>query len=242
VAQFKERIRERASNQGLNYYEILGVPSGASQDVIQSAFFQLAKSWHPDRLGREFADVRDLATKAFSRMSEAHQVLCDERNRREYDDLLTRGGGSAEEQEQVAQVVKAATAFQRAEVLLKKHDLKAAEEEARAAVEGDPQQAEYMALYAWVQAQTPREDYGSFIARLSQAIKLEPNNKRALWYRGQLYKRMGKERKAARDFKQLLELDPRHLEAQREVRLYEMRRSQPKEEKSGILGKWFKRR
>jgi hypothetical protein len=40
----------------------------------------------------------------------------------------------------------------------------------------------------------------------------------------------------------LLELDPRHVEAEREVRLYEMRRTGPKGEKGGLLGKWFKRR
>jgi cytochrome c-type biogenesis protein CcmH/NrfG len=75
---------------------------------------------------------------------------------------------------------------------------------------------------------------------LGQALETEPNNQRALWYRGQLHKRAGHHNKATRDFKTLLEINPKHLDAQREVRLHEMRRSQPKEEK-GILGKWFKR-
>lgn len=242
VSARKEEIRERAARHGESYYEVLGVATNASSAEIQGAFFQLAKTWHPDRLGPEFKDVREEATRVFARMSEAHQVLGDEEQRKQYDELLQKGGGSADEQEQVAKVVRAATAFQRAEVHLKKHNLDAAEKEARAAVDGDPGQADYQALYAWVQAQRPHDDYTGLIQKLSEALKSEPQNRKALWYRGQLYKRAGDPRRAVRDFRALLELEPRHVEAQREVRLYEMRKSQPKDEKGGLLGKWFKRR
>jgi len=238
----KQEIRERVERQGESYYEVLGVARTAPSAEIQTAFFQLAKTWHPDRLGAEFAEVRAEATRVFARMSEAHQVLGDEAQRRQYDELLDKGGGSADEQEQVVQVIRAATAFQRAEVHLKKRNLDAAEQEARAAVEGDPGQADYQALYAWVQAQRPLDDYTPLIQRLSEALQAEPENRKALWYRGQLFKRAGDPKRAVRDFRALLELDPRHLEAQREVRLYEMRKSGPKGEKGGILGKWFKRR
>jgi curved DNA-binding protein CbpA len=238
----KQEIRERADRQGESYYEVLGVAHTAPTSEIQTAFFQLAKTWHPDRLGAEFAEVRAEATRSFARMSEAHQVLGDEDQRRQYDELVQKGGGSADEQEQVAQVIRAATAFQRAEVHLKKRNLDAAEQEAKAAVDGDPGQADYQALYAWVQAQRPHDDYTQLIQRLSEALKAEPENRKALWYRGQLFKRAGDPKRAVRDFRSLLELDPRHLEAQREVRLYEMRKSAPKGEKGGILGKWFKRR
>jgi curved DNA-binding protein CbpA len=236
----KQELEERAAAGGQTCYEILGVPEDATTHAIQAAFFQLAKVWHPDRLPPELSELRASSTKLFARMSEAHQILTDAERRREYDQLLRAGAANSEEQEQVAQIVRAAAAFQRAEVLLKKRDLKAAETEALAAMKGDPDQAEYKALYAWICAEQPREKYDELIQLLNSALKSEPNNQRALWYRGQLHKRAGDSSKALRDFKQLLELNPKHLDAQREVRLHEMRRSQPKEDK-GILGKWFKR-
>lgn len=236
----KRELEERSAAEGQSHYEILGVAENATTSAIQAAFFQLAKVWHPDRLPPELSELREASTKLFARMSEAHQVLTDTERRAEYDRLLQTGGTSTEEQEQVAQIVRAAAAFQRAEVLLKKRDFKAAEAEALAAMQGDPDQAEYKALYAWICAEQPREHYDDLIQLLSSALKLEPNNQRALWYRGQLFKRVGDPDKALRDFSRLLELNPKHLDAQREVRLHQMRRSQPKEDK-GILGKWFKR-
>jgi hypothetical protein len=55
---------------------------------------------------------------------------------------------------------------------------------------------------------------------------LQPNNVRVLWYRGQLYKRIGKLSRAMRDFRYVVERDPRHVDAQREIRLYNMRRGE----------------
>lgn len=236
----KEEIERRAAAEGEDYYQVLGVARNAPSSAIQTAFFQLAKAWHPDRLPAELASLRDLSTKVFARISEAHQLLADPARRKEYDQLLAQGAGSADEQEQVAKVMRAVAAFQRAEVLLKKRDLAGAEREALEAMNGDPEQAEYKALYAWVCAQSPRDNYDDLIGLLDQALKSEPNNQRALWYRGQLHVRLGNSARAIRDFKTLLEVNPKHLDAQREVRLHEMRRSASKEEK-GLLGKWFKR-
>jgi len=236
----KQEIKTRAHAEGKSYYDILEVTPDTPASGIQAQFFKLAKVWHPDRLPPELASLRELSTKVFARMSEAHQLLTDNQRRQEYDALLEQGSGSADEQEMVVAIVQAAAAFQRAEVLLKKKDFAAAEVEALAAMKGDPEQADYKALYAWVCAQSPRSQYDDLIALLGQALAQQPTNQRSLWYRGQLYKRTGNERRAAKDFRTLLEINPKHLDAQREVRLLDMRKTQPKEDK-GILGKWFKR-
>src|SRR5450755_4481796 len=57
-AAFKAEIRERAARGGETYYDILGVAPDAVASVIQAAFFQLAKRWHPDRLGPDLRDVK----------------------------------------------------------------------------------------------------------------------------------------------------------------------------------------
>ncbi|HEY0468290.1 MAG TPA: DnaJ domain-containing protein, partial [Polyangiaceae bacterium] len=226
LAAFKAEIRERVAHGSADYYELLGVAPDAIPSVIQAAFFQLAKKWHPDRLGPDLADVRELATKVFSRMSEAHQILSDPARRKEYDELRKDGAGGAEEQEQVQRVLRAATAFQKAEVLMKRNNNGAALEEARKAVELDPSQADYIALLAWLESTQLNANMDEILARIEKAQRLEPNNTRIRWYRGSILKRMGKNGKAIGDFRFIVENDPRHLDAQREIRLYEMRKAE----------------
>lgn len=268
LAAFKVEIRERAARGNADYYELLGVEPDATPSVIQACFFQLAKKWHPDRLGPDLADVREQATKVFARMSEAHQILSDASRRQEYDELRKEGGGSAEEQEQVQRVIRAATAFQKAEVLMRRNNGNAALEEARRAVELDPSQADYMALLAWIESTLLNANLEEILARIEKAQRLEPNNVRIRWYRGSILKRMGKAGKAIGDFRFIVENDPRHVDAQREIRLYDMRKAEMRRtgqkspsdrpsgqpastslppssnkpsEGGGRFGKWFKR-
>ena len=226
LAAFKAEVRERAARGNADYYELLGVAVDAIPSVIQAAFFQLAKRWHPDRLGPDMAEVRDLATKVFARMSEAHQILSDSSRRKEYDDLRKDGGGGAEEQEQVQRVIRAATAFQKAEVLMKRNNSIAALEEARKALELDPSQADYIALLAWIESTQLNANLDELLLRVEKAQRMEPNNTRIRWYRGSLLKRLGKNGKAVGEFRFIVENDPRHVDAQREIRLYEMRKAE----------------
>ncbi len=229
LERIREEITERhAQVDSQNYYEILGVPEGVSTAVIQAAFFQLAKRFHPDKIGGQLPELREQVNKLFSRISEAHQVLSDETQRGEYERLMREGGASHDEQEKVQVVLRAAQNFQKAEVLLKKRDLKGAAEFAKKAADEDPEQADYLALYAWVTSQLPERlestNFDDLLKLLDRCVALEPDNVRCRWYRGQLHKRAGDDRKAIKDFRWVLEKNPKHVDAMREVRLYEMRR------------------
>ncbi len=253
VTAFKQEILKRSDSMpGQDYYTILGVARDADDATIEAAFFKLAKRWHPDRLGQEYEDVREQATRVFSRMTEAHNVLSDSAQREDYDGLLKQGGGSAEEQEQVQQVLRATMNYQKAQVLLKKHDLAGAEEHAQKAVKDDPAQADYIALLAWIRVQKPdcdEKQMDACLEMLNQSVSREPNNERARFYRGQLLKRRGKAEGAVRDFRWIVEHNPKHVDAQRELRLYQMRHSAhpgrkseaPKSKSEGLFGRFFKK-
>jgi tetratricopeptide (TPR) repeat protein len=144
------------------------------------------------------------------------------------------GGGSPQDQEMVARVVDAAMEFQKAEILLKKNDINGAEHLASRAVAADPEQPEYVALLVWIRAMRRGDPpdlregatsahFDDLIKMLDDVLRKEPRYERALYYRGVLLKRSGRADKAIRDFRFAAELNPKNLDAVREVRLYEMR-------------------
>jgi curved DNA-binding protein CbpA len=244
VGDRRAEILQKARDlENADFYQVLGVEPAADAAVLQSAFLQLAKHWHPDRIPAGLGDLKAEVTRIFARMTEAHQILSNVKNRAEYDKLRSGGGNSDEEQRKVQEVLRAASAFQKAEVLAKREDWDQALKFAEQAYQGDPQQAEYAALYAWVAARIPDRaatgGYDDLIAVLHRAVKQQRNNIRVRLYRASVLKMAGQYVEAMRDYKFVAETDPTNVEAQREVRLHKMRRdSSPP---PGVLKRLFKK-
>lgn len=60
-----------------DYYKILGVERGASEEEIKKAFRRLAHQHHPDKAGGD--------TEKFKEVNEAYQVLSDKQKKSQYD-------------------------------------------------------------------------------------------------------------------------------------------------------------
>ena len=75
-----------------DYYQVLGVAKGATQDEVRKAFRKLARQHHPD-----VAKDKKTAETKFKEINEAYEVLGDAQKRREYDELGANWGKRAQQ-------------------------------------------------------------------------------------------------------------------------------------------------
>lgn len=228
------------------HYKLLSIDAAASLAEIQAGFLAAAKKYHPDKLPAGLADVKDAAAKVFAAVSEAHRTLIDAQRRKAYDHELATGKKASDERDEVERVLNASTDFQKAEVMLKRHDEAAALRYAQAAAEADPTQAEYLALYGWLVSMQDKAGLARGKELLDRAVSMDPDSDRALYYRGTVQKRLGKLDEAIKDFRRAADLNEKNLDAVREVRLHDMRanagRLKKDEGGGGLFGGLFKKK
>lgn len=68
----------------MDYYRVLGLRRDASKEEIKAAFRKLALEFHPDRHSKSSKAVQDDALRRFKVVSEAYDVLSDDKKRAAY--------------------------------------------------------------------------------------------------------------------------------------------------------------
>jgi len=71
----------------VDYYGVLGVNRSASSAEIKKAYRCLALKWHPDKNPNN----QEEATKKFKEISEAYEVLSDDKKKKIYDQFGWEG-------------------------------------------------------------------------------------------------------------------------------------------------------
>jgi curved DNA-binding protein CbpA len=206
----------------VDYFVALGVTRTASADQVQTAFVNAAKTWHPDRIPKGMEDARPMFEKVFARLDFARGTLQDPARRAKYiEELLTPPKVATEADVDAAE---AKVEFHKAHVFLRKQDNKGAEVHLRRALELDPNNIEGQVQLVWLSAKpesTPQQ-LTKLIYELDRWISQKATDQ-AHFYRGQLHKRLGKAAEANADFVRAAQLNPRNVEAAREVRIHAMR-------------------
>lgn len=79
-----EQIKARMQTAQNTYYDLLGVPTNASQAQITAAYKKLVKKYHPDH-----NSYKDAAEK-FMKIMDAYELLRNKEKRAEYDSSLSK--------------------------------------------------------------------------------------------------------------------------------------------------------
>ncbi len=213
-----------------NHFEVLNVAEDASADDVRKAFMTLAKTYHPDKVGRRSPDLIELAGKAFARISESHDILASPEKRQVYLAQLRRNRGQqvGNHSQEVSRLLTAEQQFQRAEEAMRRRDWAASLDAIKWALELDPNEGEFFALRGWVlflqQQDAGQRNPEPALDQIKKAITLSPQSPAGYYYLGQIRKACGDQAEAERMFRKTVELRPNHVEASRELRLMTMRR------------------
>lgn len=204
-----------------DFFEALALPDGAPSDAARNAYFRLAKLWHPDRLPPDLEPFRSEVQKIFTHMTRASATLTDPESYRDY--LKTRDPNTA------AKVIAGKPRDQvirDIEVAIGKRDFAIAEETAKHLVSLDGDDAEALALAAWSAThagEAAEEVLRTALPAFDKACRTDTYSERAHFFRGVVHKRLGSGAAAFRDFTRVTQIDPKHVDAQREIRILEMR-------------------
>ena len=201
-----------------NHFEVLGVPPTAEGSAFKVAFFKLAKTYHPDTAIGAPPEVASLKAAIFSRMNEAYSVLDNPKRRAEYIDGLQNGGSSKID---VANVLAAEEKYAKVAIFLRNRRYQDALALMDEVIALCPKEGEFIAcraFTAFLVAQDKAAEKPRAIRAIEEGIKLNPRCVEAFIFRGHIEKLTGDTARARASFQKALEINPKHVEAQRELK------------------------
>ncbi len=219
--------------RGDNHYGILGVGMDADVGEIRNAFFQLAKLLHPDLPAFAEPARKAQVTKAFQAISAANSWLSDPGRRREYDQSIGNAGPGVAAASNEPNPDLARIYMHRSKQILQQKGYAQAEDGLRAAKElfGDKVDAECDVLLAWAvfnnTDQPEQARAAEAKALLEGVLSVESGDHveaQAAYYMAIWCKLQGEIPQVKKYLGRCLKISPRHVDAQRELRLFERRR------------------
>jgi tetratricopeptide (TPR) repeat protein len=233
-----------------SHFELLGVSAGATPSEVDSAFLSAARRFHPDRLaGAGLSDLVPQAERILARLSEAAMILGDPERRAEY---LAARVAKKPVVNIIPAVMQAEATFVKGEVFLRRGDYDKAIEHFAAASKANPAEPQFRAYWAWARFDNPRERKETVVREvqriIADAVAAQPRFARGHYWLGQIYKYLNEPDRAERAFREAVNQDGDLIEASREVRLLEMRRTRggtPRKDsdppRGGMMSRLFKK-
>ncbi|MDP1920320.1 MAG: DnaJ domain-containing protein [Myxococcales bacterium] len=204
-----------------NHFEVLSLTKDSPANAVKVAYFKLAKDYHPDTVPPGSPDSFAKAkADIFARVGDAHRTLSDENLRKEYLAELEAGGGG--EKVDVGKFLQADEFFQKGKILMQARKYADAFKMFDDCINIMPDDAEVYAWRGYAKFFTfPDKKLGLVEAMkdITNCLKRNPNIVAAHFHQGMMHRILGDMPTAKKHFNATAKLDPKHIDAQRELRM-----------------------
>ena len=231
-----------------DYYTLLGVTTKADLAQIKTAYYRLARKFHPDRFyGLEDPIVKEKIDIIFSTINVAYETLKNQKSRHQYDsatvdDKRINPSSVMSEPSKTVPENHAKVAedyYQRAQKAHSSRNFFEAVQFLRSASQIAPDVPKYwrhLGIALSKNDQWRKEAEDSF----QRAVDLEPDNAENHLYLAFLYRNSALRLRAKRCFMKVLEIDPRNDVARDQI--VQIDQEELASQKKGILDSFFKKK
>jgi tetratricopeptide (TPR) repeat protein len=236
----QRRIQEKwVEIESQDYWAILGLREGATDDQIKSAYMDLARSWHVDNFSSfNLGAAATTLTDVFQRIAEAYEVLSDPAKRGNWEAGLALQAAGVNTD--VGALLDAESNFARARTLLERGEMKAAAKLFAEVYEVNPSNAEWRAHHMYCAWWVNRDvkEAPSVAADLAKINKEVEHLADATYFAGRLYLEAGDLANARKMFRRVLNQQKNHGMTHRDMRLL-TRKEEEAQKKKGFFAKLF---
>jgi tetratricopeptide (TPR) repeat protein len=208
--------------KGQNLFERLALAQQADAGAVKIAYFKLARLYHPDTLPPGAPpELEKLKAEIFGYIGDAYRTLTDDKSRNEYLELLKSGDTGNEEVDVVA-ILQAEERFKRGTVYMKSRKYAEAVKIFEEAIQLNADEAEFHAWRAYARfcaSPDKKAIQPESFKELQAAIKKNERCVPAYYFLGVIARTLGDSTGALKHFRKTVELQPDHIDAQREIRM-----------------------
>ena len=208
--------------QHLDPFQVLGVDRAATDADIKKAYFKLAKQYHPDKYyDREANRGNASADKLFTLIQHAFEKIQSAEARAAYIRAQEQSAAHQQAVEEAQRIMKAETAFQKAEVLARRRKYDEAFPLYQEACDLHPDAPDFWGKWGWSEFVSAwpdnktQADAGQ--AKLERAITDKRASADIYFLLGRVYKIREIKAKAVSMFERAVALNPRHIDAKKEL-------------------------
>jgi curved DNA-binding protein CbpA len=229
VQSFLARVKNART-----HYEVLGVQHEVSASDLKTAYYHLARRYHPDRFRKSDAALLPRIEAAFAQITQAYDTLHDDRLRASYDaklearrkadrivESVPKTSTPASQSEPVAEgaaepvmpvTERAAIQFKEGLVALEQAQKKVALGLFASAARAVPNEPRYRAFYGRLLAENEATRRAAE-AELNAAVRLDPKNAEYRMMLAELYRDLGLKLRAKGEAERAVAADPNNRKA-----------------------------
>ncbi|WP_375770864.1 DnaJ domain-containing protein [Archangium gephyra] len=216
-------LRELAAKmKEQNHFERLNLGADTNGPAVKIAYFKLAKQYHPDTLPPGAPpELEKLKADIFGYIGDAYRALSDDKSRAAYIEEL-KTGGSKPSQVDVEAILKSEELFRKAGLYIKARKFADAAKLLDEAIQLNPEEPEFYAWRGYARFFTfedKKVGYNEAYKDIQLCLKQNDKVASGHYFLGVIAKLCGDNHGALKHFQKTVEVQPNHIDAQREIRM-----------------------